>query len=183
MRWLPWLVLSLVPCAASARVVEDLDYHYYEVDYTPGERLGAAITRSSTVGKGKGFHGYTSWRVNWTYKWRYDDSSCWITEVTVNATGAITLPELSTSDARAQARFDTYLEALTEHELGHFAFAQNSAQEVDDGIQGMERTTCDELEADANELGEAIVAAAIAEEKQYDRDTEHGKTQGARIND
>lgn len=169
--------------AARAEVDESLDYLYYDVYHQRGQLLHKAITRASTVSKGKGYHGFTEWKVRWNFRWNSDRSGrCHISSVNVVAEGTITLPALHTDDARAQQNFDRYIEALEAHELGHFRFAQDAAAAIEIAIGDMgERASCARLEADANALGHAILAEAIRDEKDYDLRTDHGKTQGARI--
>lgn len=177
------LPILLVLSAPVAAVEENVDYVYYDVHHESGESLPQAITSASTVGKGKGFHGYTEWFVRWQFRWRYDERSCWITDVDVTLDATITLPELYTDDARAQARFDRYIAALTEHEEGHLANGRQAAEEVAESIADLERNTCAELEADANAIGKARVKAANARDKAYDKRTQHGRTEGAWITD
>jgi len=178
------LILAAMAGPVAAEVNEEIDYAYYDVYHEHGESVSKAITRDTTVGKGKGFHGYTEWLVNWKFKWRYDDDSCWITDVTVDLTGTITLPELHTDDPAAQVRFDRYLEALQAHEENHLANGREAAEEIDEAIADMDaRESCDELEADANALGHEIVRAANRRDKDYDKRTGHGRTEGARITD
>ena len=173
----------LAATAARAEVDESLDYLYYDVYHQRGQVLHKAITRASTVSKGKGYHGYTEWKVRWNFRWTSDRSGrCRITSVNVVAEGSITLPALHTDDARAQQNFDRYIAALGTHEQGHFRFAQDAAAAIDAAIGDMgARATCARMEADANALGHAILADAVRDEKAYDLRTDHGKTQGARI--
>ena len=176
------LSLAALPLPLRAEVTENLDWTHYEADHQRGESLLQTMNRSSPIRQdGKTFHGYTKWNVNWNFRWwREADGRCRITEVTVRATGEITLPELTNADASTRDRFDSWLSNLREHELGHFAFAQQAASEIDSGILGLpEHPSCESLESAANALGKRIVAQAADDERAYDRETEHGRTQGA----
>ena len=179
------LFTLLLCCTASsprAEVVEDLDWRYCTATHRRGDTLLEALNRASPIREDDSvYHGYTRWNVRWNYRWwREPNGRCRITSVTTTASGEITLPELETTEPRIQQRFDTYLENLRTHELGHFAFGQRAAQKIDRGILGLpEHSSCPELEARANALGHEILNAAIAEERAYDKRTGHGRTQGA----
>ncbi|WP_170113335.1 DUF922 domain-containing Zn-dependent protease [Ahniella affigens] len=181
------LILAALPLLGSAtlalaEVNEELDETYYEVEHEEGDSLSEAITAASPIEGG--YHGYTEWHVKWRYTWSYDSESCWITDVTVDFSATLTLPELYTDDPRAERRFDRYMTALREHEEGHVDNGRQAAEEVEEGILNMDaRPNCKALERDANALGLMIVKRGNRRDKEYDRATDHGRTQGARVND
>lgn len=181
------MILAALPLLGSATLVsaevnEETEETYYEVEHEEGDSLSDAITDASPIEGG--YHGYTKWYVSWRFKWEYDADSCWITDVTVNFSATVTLPELYTDDPRAERRFNRYLTALREHEEGHIDNGRQAAEEVDEAVLDMDaRPNCKTLERDANTLGRQIVKAANRRDKEYDRITDHGRTQGARVND
>lgn len=171
----------LLSCGlARAEVVEDLDYEYYDVDASEGW-LGDAINAATPIRQnGKRFHGYTKWQVNWRYWWDQDSEGCTINRTEVKATGKITLPQLVDSTDENQEYFDEYIENLEAHELGHYEFAQTAAAEIDEFLLDLDTMdTCDEVQREANAGAREILDGYIRDEKQYDVDTGHGRTQGA----
>lgn len=138
---------------ALADTMDDADVTLttYTVD---GETLGDIETQMTAEGP-QGFWAYTTWTVDWT-------ADC---ETTVNA--AITLPELAEDTALSDVdaeEFDRMLTALEAHELQH----------VDIGLAYAAETEAQGCPA----AYEPILDTFLSEERAFDADTEHGRTQG-----
>ena len=94
----------------------------------------------------------------------------------------VQLPELRSGTPAQQAVFDRYLSALSRHEQGHVQFGRDAAQAIDEGIAALPAAPdCAALERRANTLGHRLLREHAEREKQYDRDTRHGASQGARL--
>lgn len=181
---LAMILLSLVVAQTSARaeINEEVAETYYDVEHEEGDSLRAVIGDASPIEGG--YHGYTKWNLKWSFSFDWDDESCWVSDVTVNMSATITLPELYTDDPSAQRRFDRYIVALREHEEGHVDTARLAAEEIEEAVLNMDaRPTCKILGRDANALSQAIVKRGNQRDKDYDRRTDHGRTQGARVGD
>lgn len=177
-------LLIAVPCVtdAFAEVLEQLTTREYAVTADAAVPLLRLLDGATPIREhGKVFHGYTKWYVKWNYRWNEaPDGSCRITRVDTSVEGTITLPKLVGGTGAQRARFDTYLTALRTHEEGHYAFARQAGREIDGKIAALPAMrTCKVLEAEANGLGYRILDTYTTREKQYDRDTDHGRTQGA----
>ncbi len=180
------LALLLSGSLALAGVEERLDYRYYEVPAQPGESLRQAINRYTPVRQdGKVFHGYTRWQVRWRFYWFQEASGrCRMERVQVNLESEITLPRLSRGDASQQRRFTSYLEALRRHELGHVDLGRQAAHAIDRHLAGLPpQPDCASLETRANAGGMELLRHFQARERQFDRDTGHGRSQGAYLED
>lgn len=167
---------------AWAEVVEKLEWTHYSAHHRKGESLLQTLNRASPIrDQGGIFHGYTRWSLNWSFRWwRESDGRCRVTEVTTTVSGAINLPELSTKDPDIRRRFDDYYARLRSHELGHFEFGLRAARKVDREILALpEAESCSELDSRVNALGRRALDQAVADEIEYDRHTDHGRTQGA----
>lgn len=93
------------------------------------------------------------------------------------------MPRLVGASKAQQLRFSRFESALKTHELGHYAIGQQSAKRIEQTIQNMpEMPDCDSLETAANGRANRVIEQARAREVAYDRDTNHGITQGASIN-
>ena len=55
----------------------------------------------------------------------------------------------------------------------------HAAIRVFEALRALRTSTCDEADAEARRLAETITAAADAEQARYDRQSGHGRTQGA----
>ncbi len=182
-RWVDLAgVLAALVCAgaAQAAVTEEYIQQPYPVRAQPGETLRKALNAATPIAvDGQRFHGYTRWNVRWTFRWwREASGRCAITEVTTRLRTQVQLPELPAQ----QAVFDRYLSALSHHEEGHVQFGRDAAQAIDEGIAALPAAPdCAALERRANTLGHRLLREHAEREKQYDRDTRHGASQGARL--
>lgn len=179
-------VLAALVCAgaAQAAVTEEYIQQPYPVRAQPGETLRKALNAATPIAvDGQRFHGYTRWNVRWTFRWwREASGRCAITEVTTRLRTQVQLPELHSATPAQHAVFDRYLSALSHHEEGHVQFGRDAAQAIDEGIAALPAAPdCAALERRANTLGHRLLREHAEREKQYDRDTRHGASQGARL--
>lgn len=176
------LCLLCAALPAAAQVNERLERSEYTVWANAQPTLAQAISAASPIKiDGKTYHGYTRWRIDWSFTWNpLADGRCQIDQVTTKLYGHITLPALFLASSDQQQRFDTYLKALNQHELGHYAIGQSAAQRIDQQLAKLPtQPDCTSLERTANKLGHDILQDATEQGKRYDQDTEYGKTQGA----
>ena len=177
---LPLLLSLTLP--ATADVQERLQEQFYDLQVASGQSLSRAINQASPIRQnGQIYHAYTRWQVQWNYWWREQrDGRCQIDLTRTQLHATLTLPRLSGGDAQQRQRFEHYLGALREHELGHFRIGQAAAAEIDKALlQTPEYPTCAELQQQANQRANTVLQRYIEQERRYDRDTDHGRTQGA----
>ncbi len=146
------LVLLASPVLAQDEIEAEITYQFYELDSDSLPGLQAEMNLEGPYG----YPAYTTWQVNWT-------AAC---ELSVSAT--IVLPDLG-PDAKLtgeeEAIFREMLDNLEDHEENHVDFALGFAREVQE--MGCRGDTA------------AVHQEWLAEERQYDRTTEHGRTEGA----
>lgn len=175
---------AAVPLAQAA-VREEHAERPYAVHAEPGDTLRQALNAATPiVTDGQRFHGHTRWSVRWTFRWGREASSgeCRITEVTTRLRTEVQLPELRRATPAQRALFDRYLPALSRHEQGHVQFGRDAARAIDQGIAQLPAAPdCATLERQANALGHRLLREHAEREKQYDHDTRHGASQGARL--
>jgi predicted secreted Zn-dependent protease len=169
----------------NAEVLERLDFEYYAVNVSPGEKLLQAVNRHSKIRVGGNiFHGYTKWHVRWNYRWWQEPSSCRITETKVSVSGKITLPQLQQAADAERAKFDSYVAKLKEHEMGHYRIALAAAEAIDAYLHSLPMfSDCSALESQANQGASKILEDYRQRERRYYTDTGYGKTQGAYLRD
>ncbi len=176
--------LLLAAHIAQAAVQEEHAHEPYPVHVQPGQTLRQALQDATPIlVEGRRFHGYTHWNVHWNFWWHSDDAGrCRITRVSTRLRTRIQMPELRTGSAAQQTQFARYARALHQHEQGHVQFGRAAAQAIDQGIAALpEAPDCPSLERQANALGQRLLAGQVAQEKEYDRTTRHGATQGATL--
>ena len=180
-RLRPLLLLGM-SLSAQAQVEEQLQYQYYDVTVAAGESLRQALSQASTIRQnGQVYHAYTRWDVTWNYWWQEArDGRCRLTLSRTRLSAPVTLPRLGGGDARQRQRFAQYLQALREHELGHYRIGQAAAADIDAVLLATaESPSCSELQRHANQRANAVLQRHVERERGYDRDTGHGRSQGA----
>lgn len=173
------LSLTLLCGVVQAEPAVNTETQYYLVD---GENA-QAVREDMNAKRSGNFDAYTSWRVKWHFYWNDAKKSCSLTTVKTDVAVKFTLPKLaknSIADTDAKQRWNRYYRALIAHENGHRDFGVNAATEIENTLLAMgSRSHCKTLETDANALANEIIQRYIADEKQYDIDTNHGMNDGA----
>lgn len=157
-------------------------YSYYVATAVPDRSLQSILNAASPIHKdGKVYFGNTDWHVQWNMWWSEGaGGSCRITRAKARISATIVLPKLVNATVVQQNRFDTLAAALRVHELGHYAIGKKAAADIERGILAMApMDTCAALKAAADELAVETLDQYRAVERQYDADTDHGRTQGA----
>lgn len=178
------LLLAMAMAPARAEVVESLDYIDYRADPQRGQGLREALDAATPVRpNGKIFHGNTKWHIRWSLRWwREANGRCRITSNTTTLDLDITLPQLGSGSSDMRQRFQRYRTALHAHELGHARIARSAAADIDRAILDLpEMASCNVLEAAANRVAHALLADATRAQNAYDRATDHGRSEGARV--
>lgn len=176
--------LLAVALATHAEINERLDYTDYPVQGAHRGSLGPALDENSPIHyAGTTYHAYTTWLVSWRYSWRTQpDGNCRIDQVAIDLHSTITLPRLEGGSPQLRERFERYLGALREHELGHHQIGRQAAQAIQQELQAMPpMADCRRLTAAANKLASRTIARFRNEERTYDLISEHGRQQGARL--
>ncbi|GGX58605.1 DUF922 domain-containing protein [Saccharospirillum salsuginis] len=179
-------VLAALALNAVADVQQSLDYRDYPVKPRSDESISDALYRASPILEaGRVFHGYTRWWVEWRFWWRETaNRQCRIDRVSVEVQGEIQLPRLDGGTPSQRERFNRYREALHQHELVHYGFGLRAGREIENSLRNLPpEASCLELETRANETGYEILRDYRQLEDRYDRETEHGRTQGAWLED
>ncbi len=127
----------------------------------------------------------TQWNVRWSFKTIASESGCRLESLEVKATITLTLPRwrpAAETPADLQTRWQTYLSALEKHEEGHRTLAERAAAEVGRQVRAMGAAqNCEALAQSIKKMGNSIIDEYRRKEAEYDRETQHGVTQGARF--
>jgi len=177
--------LAALAPAAHAEVKEELKYTYYEVEVRPG-RLDPQIRAATPIREnGRPFHGNTRWYVRWRYQVGPSGGpQCRVATLNVELTLEITLPKIRGASARQQQAFDRYLEKLRAHEMGHVEIDREAARAVERELLALPPgRDCDSFRAALNTAGHAVLERYRRKNRDYDDSTNHGRSQGAVLND
>ena len=131
-----------------------------------------------------GEHRY-AWRT--FYRWARssrDRTQCDVSDFRVLAKSIIVLPERRPAsrpelEDRLRRPWRTFLERLRHHEEGHRERLQAGVDALVEQMAGLTRLPCEGLDARLRDIAEAALADVADAQAAYDRETDHGVTQGA----
>lgn len=177
------LFALLIPRLLYAEPQLSEKYDYYDVDGHSAAELKRGMDGSGISENGKTYYAYTKWYVKWNYTYQEEGGRCRITSVGTTLDVTYQLPRWRPVGDRPAAllgKWDLFYKALKKHEEGHKDFGVKAARDIELAIRQMApRPSCPALEAAANALGDGIVSKYAEQEKKYDQNTGHGRTQGA----
>ena len=132
-----------------------------------------------------GFAAYASWNTDWSFLQNDDDESCTVTSGSAALDSTITYPRWDPpagADPRAVAEWRRFIDDLTTHELGHITIALQGADAIDELLDsGLSAATCGEVERLANRAAIRLHQRYDRLNADYDRETDHGRTQGSTL--
>jgi len=174
----------MIPAHAAVSITDHVDRYVVE-----GGALAEVRREMNAKGPlgsdGRRYSGYTAWYVSWNYRYRKYTGGCAIASVTTTVRVTITLPQWRNeggADSTERQHWARYLAALEQHEHGHRQNGIDAANEIDLTIAAMPpHGSCDALGAAANAAGTRIIKKYNQRDLDYDRDTRHGASQGARL--
>lgn len=180
MKKLPVILLFLpLLCSADAKVIEN--YRYYNVSASEKGRLLSALNKASPIREdGQTFHGHTKYHIGWKYWWKTREKQCALTKVETTLTLTYTMPKLVSASDEVKQVWDAWYPNLALHEERHGKLAKEAAALMDQKLNAIgPQENCRTLEKDLNKQAQAIMAELKKANKQYDKDTNHGETEGA----
>ena len=158
-------------------VVANATMQYYDLTGTSVAQLRASMDAQGPVdSSGRRNDAFTTWNIDWTWPLT-GEGVCILSGATITDTITVTFPRwLPPAGAPASliTRWNTYESALVTHESGHVSFVVTTSADVLAAIKG---ATCDTAEAAA----QAVVTRIRQHDVDYDAETDHGATQGARF--
>ena len=178
-----WFITS-APAAADPLIRMHTSYYY--VDGTSASVLAAQIDQNGPPDAGgKRYAGKTKWDVQWKFKHEQQGVTCAIKGVAVAVGIAQTLPRWRGEAKGAPAlktRWRQFVDALTRHEDGHKQHGLAAGKEIETALLAAKpASNCEDLTVAANSAAEAIVKRYQKLDEDYDRKTEHGRSQGATL--
>lgn len=178
--------LSLFATTAVANPVITERITYYKIYGTTAEQLRAQMNELGPVDHDKRVDAKTSWFINWSYQWHYDNPSqnpCYVTSVKVTGDITYLLPEWaneSEGNSPLKTQWAIYIKNLFTHEGGHAQNAKLAAIEIERALLSVQpQASCKALQNNLESTAKGFLAIHNAWDIKYDLDTDHGKKQGA----
>lgn len=131
---------------------------------------------------GRRFDAYTKWHVAWRYRYGSVGGSCRMTSLTVHTDITYTMPQwqnLQQAPPSLQHQWHRYYQALQLHEDGHGNHGRAATQEIWQRLSNLTQPTCTSMSQMANQTAQGIINRYAQKDIDYDRQTGHGRTQGA----
>jgi predicted secreted Zn-dependent protease len=132
---------------------------------------------------GRRFDANVLWSLTWSFHFDLQSRACALTDATVDLQMLVRLPVLAAGAAPSQAvreRWEDFALLLETHEAGHVDTYFDGARRLQDAFADVQpAASCDELRAVLADVGAAAIEAIRAADIEYDRLTDHGRTQGA----
>jgi len=125
----------------------------------------------------------TTWRIEWKSSVERSNGGCRLSAFTTCTTIVISLPSWAAATNASPdlvKAWKEYFAALVKHEWGHVELALPVAGEIRQSAKEVApRSDCDEYRRVITEQSRVILRELEQKQKNYDRNTRHGVTQGA----
>lgn len=160
--------------------------NYYAITGRSADELRQSMNENRPVDKdGNPHDAVTSWHVRWRYTTDGSFGGCAVRSFDVSLDIAMTFPRWTNESQGAPALVQywrAYLSALGTHEEGHKAIGRGAAADIRDaGARVPPQSKCSELAAAIDKTTAEILGRYRQRERDYDRETRHGRTQGVRF--
>jgi len=165
--------------AAAAGGSSDVRVTYYDIYGVSAAALSAAIKSKGPNGYG----GLTDSTISYTYKPGPSPAGCRVQTLDTELAITMTLPHWvqppgAVTPALA-AQWQRYLAALRAHENGHVDLVRRTFEATRAALAAVTASSCAALDAEVRGRYDAMVREGRRVNEEYDRQTEHGRTQGA----
>lgn len=157
---------------------------YYRLSADDLSQLYWKLKRAPNTDKyGNKFIAKTNWDVSWQVHTLSDSERCVISDVTVDVSIQYTYPKWSDmAFAPSTDRFvwNRFIDALRKHEEGHALIGREAGSMIEKELLEIKTTTnCRDMETLIRNKADAIHQEYFIKDTAYDKETMHGRTQGA----
>lgn len=171
---------------AHARTAITFEY-YYAYPHSRRDLQRALFEVTPIREEGKPYLGNTHSTLHYHYETRMEGALCRVSKADTELDITYTMPRLGNEtsiSADTADSFNRYYPRLMLHETGHADIGRAAARDLESALYAMPATAqCSDLAPAANQLFQNILTKAQQANKDYDARTNHGKTQGASIQD
>lgn len=158
------------------------NFSYYDVYLGGGKSLLSALNEATPIIQGGiKYHGFTKWNIKWRYKWSTVLGVCRIDSVNTDLEILYTMPRIGRQNTPIEnytKAFNAFYNSLMIHEKGHANIGLLAAKEIEkELLKSAPSSDCKIVEAAANRTASGIISAYRLKDNEYDRVTNHGKSQ------
>ncbi len=153
---------------------------YYQVFGNEQSTVRSQVAACGPTGE---YAADASYNLNWSYALRADETGlCRVVGIKVGVRTSMVLPYRAVSGNEAAslvAKWAAFSAALTAHENGHTAIAEQYAARMMYSLQTFPAGDCYAMSPSVDATANSVVAQLRAAQSQYDSLTRHGGAQGA----
>jgi predicted secreted Zn-dependent protease len=175
--------LGLGPWSAVAQSTVVRKTNYYAMTGSSLRDIQESLRQTRPWKDKSGRDASTEWYVRWYAEYSSGGGTCHCSSFTTTTTITITLPRWiapTNTPAEVRTAWAKYVAALEVHEIGHADLALAAAAEMHKRIKEIgSDSDCNALRTRVQNECQAALDSYRAQEKDYDRRTRHGATQGA----
>ena len=164
--------------------IETIEYYSFSADDLRSAHA-SMFDASPIVIDGRKFSGLMEWEWEWRAAYDTAGGNCAPGRIVTRASSNIILPKwTSYKDASYQERaeWDRANQVLLRHEKKHETIAKMAVKEFERKANRLPAAAeCETLTAQINDLFDRYMKQANTQNKSYDRRTDHGRTEGAKL--
>lgn len=177
---------ALITNTETGKVNVSIETIYYSINGSSENEIKSQLNQLGPEDQyGRRGDAYTAWYLKWNYPRLLSEGRCTTGPVTVSLEVKYTLPKLESLlniSSDLKTKWEKFTQNLVIHEEGHKNFAVEQANEL---LKQLNKVgafeDCSQLDLAANTIGERVLNTIRDHDKQYDQETDHGATQGARF--
>jgi predicted secreted Zn-dependent protease len=177
------VALALGPWSAIAQSTVVRKTNYYAMTGSSTRHIQESLRQTRPWKDGLGRDAATEWYVHWHAGYSASGGTCQCISFVTTTTITITLPRWippTNTPPEVRTAWAKYIAALEVHEAGHADLAIAAAAEMHKRVTAIGNDLdCITLRTRVQSECQAVLDSHRAQEKDYDRRTRHGATQGA----
>lgn len=169
--------------ASSPDVTVRETWSHYPVEGGEAHEMGVSMAENAPRQHGVPAFGLTRWSLSWRFDVRRFAGTCRIVSPHVTSELEIVLPRWSAGAPTRTPlvlRWELFLDALTEHELGHRRLVLEAGREIAERLRRTSAPTCAMARQQADRAARQVVEDYDHRNRLYDQATGGGRGQGVR---
>lgn len=170
-----------LPISVTGRPVITSTMTTYNIYGATAVEIRKSLNSNSPISIGNiPYDAFTKWHVTWNFSYQHNIDGCYVTNAATAVHIEMTMPWLRTPiQGKVKQQWERYIRALLQHEHGHRDIGIAAANKIERELLLMKYSDCNRFEKKGHDMAHRIIDRYLKKEQNYDRTTQHGKTDGA----